>query len=188
MRLDVLTKDQCEMVRTWRNQCLETLRTPYPLTFEQQEQFYRDVVCNRNSPHRYWGIFGEQEGRVGPGGVREVVDGFLGCGGLTNIQWENRIAEISLILDPNCRGKGLGAAAVDLLFTEAFDRMGLKTVFGECYYTHAGVEFWLNVGDRYNGFRARLPNRKFWAGKFFDSLYFSIDVEEWRKVRDAATD
>ncbi|MHC4464579.1 MAG: hypothetical protein ACYS30_24585 [Planctomycetota bacterium] len=30
-----------------------------------------------------------------------------GMGGITNIQWENRLGEISLLIRPESRGKGL---------------------------------------------------------------------------------
>ena len=173
MRLDVLTKHECEKVRLWRNQALETLRTPQPLTAEQQEAFYRDVVCNPQSRHRYWALIGENGAPLC----------FMGMGGLTYIQVENRLAEISLILDPEVRGMGLGEQAVDLLLAEGFDRMGLKTIFGECYECNPdGVVFWNKVRDKYSGFSTWLPCRKFWAGEFHSSLYFSIDANSWREA------
>lgn len=170
MRLDVLTLKQCEQVRLWRNLCPETLRTPYPLTKEQQEEFYQMRVCNSDSPHRYWAIVEPDDGD------------FIGMGGLTYISWPNRIAEISLILDPIQRGKGLGEQAVDLLLEQGFDRMGLKSIYGECYLTHDGWNFWAKIIDKYQAYATKLPNRKFHQGRFFDSMYFSIDAEDWRKV------
>jgi len=180
MRLEILTEDQCQIVRIWRNQCLESLRTPYPLTPEEQSRFFYDVVQNRSSPHRYWGVCAEWL----PNAPAEPHDGlyFCGMGGLTYIQWENRIAEISLILSPAVRSKGLGEQAVDLLLAEGFDRMGLKTIFGECYYCNDAHEFWLKITEGFGGYITRLPNRKFWAGQFWDSLYFSIDGDCWRQV------
>jgi RimJ/RimL family protein N-acetyltransferase len=187
MKLDTLTLDQCQQVRIWRNACLETLRTPYPLTGEQQEEFYRTRVCAREGPHRYWAIRGECNPVDGP--ERHIAGVLVGMGGLTYIQWENRIAEISLILDPAQRGKGLGEQAVDLLLEQAFDRLGLKTVYGECYVCNeSGIKFWLAVTNYYEmggsgeTYFSYLPNRKFWAGKFWKGLYFSIDADDWRKV------
>lgn len=174
--------EQCQIVRFWRNQARKTLRTPYPLTEEQQDAFYMDVVCNPHSPHRYWACIQDtldREHDIYPGTL-------LGMGGLTFIQWENRIAEISLILDPYFRGMGLGKEAVDLILAEGFDRMGLKTIFGECYCTHEGVEFWKKITQQYKGYETVLPNRKFWSGRFWDSLYFSIDADDWRNLGDSA--
>jgi len=100
-------------------------------------------------------------------------------GGLTNIQWENRLAEISLIIGPKHRKKGSGTEAVDLLFDEAFNRMGLKTVFGECYKTNTNLGFWEHIVEKYKGYSTTLPNRKFWNKEFYDSYYFSIDSDSF---------
>lgn len=170
MKLGPLTLDQCLAVRWWRNDCMETLRTPYLLTEEMQEEFYRDVCCNRDSPHRYYAIYDDS-------------GAFVGMGGLTFIQWENRLAEISLILDPEDRGRGLGEQAVDMLLAEAFDGMGLKTVTAECYESNqSGISFWTKVADQYGAYRTTLPNRKLWNGRFWSSLYISIDEVDYAKI------
>ena len=179
MRLETLTLKDCQTVRVWRNESLETLRTARRLSVEEQCRFYQEVVSNPHSPHRYWAIYTDVPDLPG------VLDGarFLGMGGLTYIQVENRLAEISLILDPEVRGMGLGEQAVDLLLAEGFDRMGLKTIFGECYECNPdGVVFWNKVRDKYSGFSTWLPCRKFWAGEFHSSLYFSIDANSWREA------
>ena len=178
MRLEPLTKEQCEIVRVWRNNTLETLRTPYPLTEEMQADFFKNVINNRNSPHRYWSII------EGVGEFADVEHRLIGMGGLTGIQWENRIAEISLIIDPALRNKGYGKQAVALLLDEGFKRMNLQTIFGECYQVNeSGCKFWENIVTTYNGYMCVLPKRKFWNGQFWDSMYFSIDTEEFRKVK-----
>ncbi len=101
-------------------------------------------------------------------------------GGLTNIHWINRNVEISLIVNPKMQRKGVGARCVDMLLEEAFDKMGLKTVYGETYSCNpAGVCFWNKVCDKDKAYKTSLPNRKYWDGKFWDSMYFSIDVENW---------
>jgi len=177
MQLEFLTEMQCEIVRKWRNECRQALRTPYSLTEEMQRDFYRDIVCNRNALDRYWAILMEQSATMNAK--------FLGMGGLTNIQWQNHLAEISLIMDPNVHGKGF--EAVHLLLQEAFDRMGLKTVCGECYGCNTlGLVLWDTAAEKYGAYHTTLPNRKFWAGKFWDSYYFSIDADDWRRVHESA--
>lgn len=166
MILKELTRADCEHAREWRNQSLETLRTPYALTKEMQSEFYDNIICNRSSPHRYWG-------------VHDLNGVLVGMCGITNIEWENSIGEISLILDPEKRGNGLGAKAVDAILDIAFSQMGLKTVFGECYNCNSsGIAFWEKMVVLYNGTEATLPNRKFWCNKYYDSMYFSIDRED----------
>ena len=169
MILQALTLEQCEQVRLWRNNCLETLRTPYPLTKEMQEVFYRDVVCNRNSPHRYWAI--------------KDTESFIGMGGITNIETVNRIGEISIIIDPALRRNGYGEKAVELLLDAAFNQMGLNCVYGECYATnYDGMVFWNKIVRKYDCSQVILRSRKFWQGKFWDSLYFDILKDEYDKI------
>jgi len=98
-------------------------------------------------------------------------------GGITNIHWENRIGEISLLIRKNREKEGLGSEAVRLLLFEAFGNMGLKTVFGECYMCNEAWKFWKKIKTKYDGQETILPNRKLWKGRFYDSLYFSIDAD-----------
>ena len=124
IELRTLTPDNVERAREWRNQSLVSLRTPFALTVEMQQAFYRDVICNRQSPHRYWGlweVFLQEHQRPM----------YVGMGGLTNIQWENGLAEISLIVDPDQAGRGIGQLAVRALLEEGFDRLRLETICGE---------------------------------------------------------
>ncbi len=166
MNLSVLTIQNVEEVRRWRNEDISGYRTPYLLTAEAQRDFYEDVVCNRDSPHRYWAV---------------IDDGFIGMGGITHICWENRIGEISLIIDPQKRNQKLGEKAVELLLDAAFNQMGLKTVFGECYFSNPALPFWRWIVQKYAGFMTPIPNRKFWDGKFWNALYFSIDCGKFKK-------
>ena len=61
MEFKVLSLDDCLQVAEWRNECLYALRTPYMLTEEMQEEFYKNTVCNRDARARYWGIWEEPE-------------------------------------------------------------------------------------------------------------------------------
>ena len=174
MKLQVPTLEQCQKVRLWRNESMESLRTPYELTEEMQEDFYRDVICNRNSPHRYWSIITEPE-EFGK------TPFFIGFGGITNIQWENRLGEISLIISPSLRQGGLGQKAVDLLLDKAFNYMNLHTVCGECYCCNPAKDFWKEVNRECGGTWAYLPDRKYWNGSYYNSLYFSFDKGSYVK-------
>lgn len=166
IRLDVLTAGDCELIRRWRNAVPESLRTPFLLTEEQQQQFYRDVVCNRSAPHRYFAL-------------KDDI-GLIGMGGLTNIAWENGTAEISLILDPAQSGKGYGTEAVALLLSEGFSRLRLEEIYGECYTCNVpGFNFWLKLTKERGGYATRLPRRKFWNNECWDSYYFSFNCKEW---------
>lgn len=130
-----LTLEEVQLVREWRNDpaVLPMLRTGYK-TEDEQAQFYRDVICNPESVHRYYAV-------IAPNGA------FVGMGGLTYLVLGE--AEISLILAPESRGCGLGRAAVDALLAEA-KRLGVVQVIGECY-EQGNVAFWAKQLQRKPG-------------------------------------
>jgi RimJ/RimL family protein N-acetyltransferase len=136
------------------------------LTEEQQENFYYEL-SNRDSRHRYYELHTKDEGLVG-------------LGGLAYLSWENGHGEISLILREDCRGRGFGRTAVDLLLREGFGKLRLNMVYGECYWCNKkGMSFWSKVGDWYDGYATRLPARKFHDNQYHDSYWFSITREQW---------
>ena len=156
--LDVLTLEDCEQARLWRNAQLETLRTSYPLTKEQQAAFYRDVVCNRQSPHQYYAFLD-----------RELDGEMVAMVGLTNIDWVNGHAELSLLVPPTtARVVWVYDAALDLLLHWAFDQLRLVTVFGECYHCNPQLKWWKLQGHG----SVELPNRKLSGGKHYSSTLF----------------
>ena len=177
MKLETLTQEQVLLVAKWRNNEMEVCRTPFMLTEEIQEDFYKDIVSNRESNHRYWAVVRTIEDEI-KGIVPE--SGFIGMGGITYIQWENRIGEITLIIDPKGRGSGEGEKAVDLLLDQAFNYLNLQTVFGEVYYCNeTGYNFWWKIADKYKSPCADLYHRKYWKGQYYNSMYFSIDKDDF---------
>jgi RimJ/RimL family protein N-acetyltransferase len=136
------------------------------LTGPQQEQWYRDVVCNRNAQARFWAVRYSTED-----------DRLLAQVGLTDIEWENGLAQLSLIVSPNAQGQGVGKSAVDLVLREAFHRMRLLTIYGEVYHCNAGArEFWAQLV----GYAVVLPRRKWWEGVLWDATYFTFTAEGWK--------
>ena len=173
MRLRAIEQGDLPLTLQWRNDPAARvgLRTPFPLNLDQQEQFYRDVICNRQSAHRYWML-------------EDVAP--VGMVGLTNISWENRIGEISLITDPGLRGKGYGSAGCRLVLQEAFGVLGLLTVCGECYVENPALGFWQTMVTRYDGSDTILPRRKFWHGRLCDGYYFTFAAEQTMPLLDMA--
>lgn len=182
LRLDALTQADCERVRAWRNQDPSGLRTPFLLTREMQEDFYRRVVCDRLSGHRYWAVVNDDL----PRSPEDHGDQLVAMVGLTNIAWENGTTEIALQVDPAHQRQGVGAGAVALALEQAFDRMRCETVWGEVYTNNpAGFAFWQTIAAEYKAYTTTLPARKFWSGSFHVALYFSISARDWRRCKEA---
>lgn len=170
--LRALDVGDMEHIRLWRNESLDTLRTPFPLTKEQQEDWYKNEVCDRRSRSRFWGVWHDF---VTHNPVESIaMSDLVGYGGIENIQWENSIGEISLLISPRYRGKSMGTLAASEILREAFWGMNLHTVYAECYSNNKAVGFWRRIFVRdWGGSETILPNRKYCQGQYFDSHYFS---------------
>jgi RimJ/RimL family protein N-acetyltransferase len=183
MKLKELSLQDCEQVRIWRNECLESLRTPFPLTKEMQEQFYREVVCNRDARARYWGVWETKiPNKNLPkelAAVCKPYDYLIGMIGLENIEFENRRAEVSIIINPEYKGKGYGTEAVDLLLEQGFNYLNLENIWGECYKSNKAIEFWKMIVVKYKAHSFDMPNTEYWSGEYYGSTYFNINKEEW---------
>lgn len=176
MKIRPLSLEDMEQVRQWRNEMPETLRTPYPLTKEQQAQYYQDVICNRQSTTRYYGFW-----ELGP--PLDKTDQFICMGGIENIQNETRIGEISLIVNPEYRGKGYGRKIVNEILGFAFNTLNLDAVWGECYMC-GNVEFWCKIIKEHNAFHTQLPHRKYFNGQYYDSLYFTFLKNQYCEIKE----
>lgn len=179
MKLQVLSKSDCEQVRLWRNESLVALRTPYMLTQEQQEEFYIYTVSERNVKARFWGVsitITLDDGSY---------DKLIGMVGLENIEWENRRAEISIIINPAYQGAGYGEQAVDLLLEQGFMYLNLANIWAICYECNPAVRFWDSIMDKYDLGREsiNIPNMKYWNGKYYNGAFFNITKEDWLKCR-----
>jgi RimJ/RimL family protein N-acetyltransferase len=136
-----------------RNQHPENLRTSRPLTEEDQQWFY-------DSPYtRMWSV-GEKS---------------LAIGGIVNIQWENRIGELSLLMpDANMALTGM---ILDLILDKAFNTLNLHTVYGECYHCHSQYAQWAKIMKDRGAYAVELPNRKYWQGRYWDATYYSLEAK-----------
>ena len=162
MQLKAPSRKDVEQVRRWRNEALNTLRTPFRLTEEMQARFYEDAICNRQSNSRWWSFY--------------EAGALVAFGGLTDIEWENGLAEISLIVRPDVQRSGYGRKAVSMIMAEGFGNMGLNTICGECYECNPAIEFWRKITEEGGGYCTMIPRRKLWQGQLYDALHFSI----WR--------
>lgn len=160
MELKVLNKSDMNLIVEERNKVMETLRTSFPLNLEQQLKYYDEVLCDRNSTTRYFGIYDGED--------------FIGYGGLEHISNFNRHAEISLLIFSKYRNKGYGAKAVDLIIDYGFSYLNLNFIYGEVFKC-ANHGFWQRLIDLYHADSTILTARKYYNGQYWDSLYFTFN-------------
>ncbi len=175
MKLRTITESDIPMIMKWRQEYPESLRTCFELTGPMMYDWFVNVVNNRVSTSRYWMILDEEE--LSSDGT-EYVGKPIGYGNISNIQWENRFAEIGLLIGKGYLGEKKGIGGVKLLLEQAFMYMGLENIWGECYRCNfLGLDFWQKVS--YITFKTDLPMRKFYDGKFWGSFYFNIQKQTW---------
>lgn len=189
MILEPLTREDMEQIRVWRHGVPETLRTPYMLTKEMQEDYYENVICNRNSTTRYWAlkdniVTGDNwpDIAIGRANCLHPVETMLliGYGGIENISWENRIGEISLLIAPDYRGKGYGREAVRIFLDQAFNYLNLEYVHGECYGC-GPWKFWQKQVKEYLGNGTIFGHCKYWAGRYYQSYQFEFNRTDFNE-------
>ena len=170
--LDVLSFENLETIRKWRNEVVKNgiFRTSYLLTYHMQKKFFDDVINNRNSNSRYWGIFLKTYDNDD-----HLIHVFIGYTGLDKIEWENGLAEIGLMISHEYVGLGYGSKSLSLVLNEAFNNMRLQNIYGECYKCNPNIEFWEKMIEKYKAYSTILPSRKFFNGYFFDSMYFNFN-------------
>jgi len=126
--LTSLSEEDLAAVRIWRNAQPRILRNPDPLTPEDQRRYWDGVVAPSQEvdcPRIVLVAF-------------RLAGALLGYGGLTNLDWEVRRAEVSFLVLPE-RAADPSVYAVDfrrfldLLSVLAFQRMALTRLFTETY-------------------------------------------------------
>jgi len=179
MKLAPLTKDRAVRALEWRTEQRDILRTPYFLTAEMQEDFYRDVVCNRNSRHRFYAVVdSESTEYMTEIGVPVMCEKYVAMVGLVNIEWENSTAEISLITSESDKVDEIR----ELLFDEAFNRLNLHSVFGESYFV-SEENLPTEMIEKYGAYTVWLPDRKYINGTYYSSLWWMITRRMYEDCR-----
>ena len=78
--------------------------------------------------------------------------------------------------------------AVVELYRTAFDELNLNMVFGECYTCNDAFKFWMCIAIKNGGVLTYLQDRKYWNGKYYNSLYFSVTKDQYEKSIQQAGD
>jgi RimJ/RimL family protein N-acetyltransferase len=156
----------------WRNDQMDVLRQNKLLTDDGQRAYFRDVVLPTM-----------QEARPKMILASYLLRGTcIGYGGLTNIDWEARRAELSFLV-ATARTRDVQAYRADfeaflaLVQELAFVRLGLMRLFTETYDIRPHHVAALEAsGMRLEG---RLRRHQFIAGAFVDTLFHGMLSEEY---------
>lgn len=118
-----------EALRQFRNAQLDVLRQVEPISREQQQHWYEEVVV----PAQH-----EAQPAMMLVSILVEPDRFVGYGGLTNIDWGSRRAEVSFLVDPVRAGepdvyRRDMSSFLEFLKRWAFTEIGLNRLFTETY-------------------------------------------------------
>jgi RimJ/RimL family protein N-acetyltransferase len=171
-----LRREDIFLIKNWRNQQINVLRQNKILTDEGQVNYYEQVVIPS---------FSQSQPKI-------ILFSYLfkneciGYGGLTNIDWHSKRAEMSFLLDTKrAKDKKLYEIEFSNFITfmkkVAFDNLQLNRVFTETYDLR---EWHIRVLEK-NGFKLEgiMREHVFIEGKFVDSLIHGYLRKEYEMER-----
>jgi RimJ/RimL family protein N-acetyltransferase len=151
-------------IMKWRNEQIYHLRQNEPLTVENQEHYFKNIISKlftETKPNQLLFSF-----------LRDNV--CIGYGGLVHINWEDKNAEISFVMNTSLEDKYF------IQFWESYLTLLKPVAFKELYlhkiYTYAfDLRPRLYVALINSGFveESRLIDHSFVGNKYFDVLYHS---------------
>lgn len=101
-----------------------------------------------------------------------------GVCGLTDIDHVHGRCEFSLYIAPESRGNGLGALALQTLFSHAFNTLNINSIWGETFEGNPAIKIFKKLGMITDGLRREFY---FKSGKRVDAILVSILRSEWDK-------
>ncbi|MCX7955043.1 MAG: GNAT family N-acetyltransferase [Bacteroidales bacterium] len=161
-------------IMKWRNEQIDILRQNHLLTEEEQKNYYQNFVLP---------TFYEEK-------PKQILFSYLfnneciGYGGLTNIDWYNKRAELSFLVETK-RSQINEIYSEDftsflkLIYQVTFNDIQLNRLFSETYEFR---KFHITILEK-NGFKLEgiLREHVFFKNKFINSLIHSILKSEYEK-------
>ena len=159
-------------IAEWRNdpRCRGVLLTPYVTAVDiNKQREWADKVIWSEAEHFYYIVENVQ---------KPFKPELLGYCGLIKVHMIPRTAELSILVDPDKMGKGIGGEAVMQLLKVGFMEFGLNCIYVDCYTNNTRNEFFEKQGFQEEG---RLRARKYWDGRWYDSIMMSITRADYDK-------
>jgi len=155
--------DDMTLIKNWRNDQINILRQNKPLSDEDQQRYYFEVVCKSMQDKKpALVLFSILD--------KEVC---VGYGGLTNIDWVEGSAEISFLVDTAFPYDGnvfreYFENFLDFIKDLAFSELNLNWLFTETYDIRPKVVESLEKKSFL--FKDRLPRHVIKNGAYYDSV------------------
>tara|TARA_B110000196_G_C21127910_1_gene656873 strand:+ start:1193 stop:1753 length:561 start_codon:yes stop_codon:yes gene_type:complete len=123
-----IRKEDIQSIRIWRNSQIDVLRQKKPISENEQEEYYKNIIKKEFSEDK----------------PKQILFSFLlknecvGYGGLVHINWEEQSAEVSF-LNETIRSKNLDfyfndfSKFLNAILEIAFDKMKFKQLVTETY-------------------------------------------------------
>lgn len=171
-----LSKEHLSKLKDWRNSQMNVLRQWKPLTEFNQEKWFQQI-SDDNTQVIFAIMSSDEQNKMS----------FIGYCGITNIDFKNRRAEISFLVNPiRAQDKKLYRedflSVLYMLCQYGFERINLNKLFTE---TFAFREYHIKILEEF-GFHLDgiLRKHQFTKGQYHDSLNHSILYDEWQQIRE----
>jgi RimJ/RimL family protein N-acetyltransferase len=175
LSLRAVAPGDIEAIRLWRNAQMEVLRQSAVISVKEQRSYYEEHIWPDMASSR-------------PRRILLAIDVggcLVGYGGLVHIDWEDRRAELSFLLEPRLEKNPPGRAVLFSRFLRlvqvlAFADLGLSRLWTETY-AHRGEHI---STLQASGFQLEgcLREHVIINGKPTDSLLHGLLLNEWREM------
>ena len=171
VRIRAVEQTDLDEIMKWVNdpEVIDNLLMRYPVSRYLEEKWLEKALDTSNIRDKAFSI--------------ETKDGvYLGGIGLHKINWENRSAEVGIVIGKKeYWGKGYGTDAMLAILEFAFNHMNLHRVYLEVYdFNTRGIRSYEKCGFKKEG---ALRDDRFSRGKYHDTIIMGILKEEFDKIQ-----
>ena len=171
VRIRAVETTDLDEIMKWVNdpEVIDNLLMRYPVSRHLEEKWLEKALDTSDMRNKAFSI--------------ETKDGvYLGGIGLHKINWENRSAEVGIVIGKKeYWGKGYGTDAMLAILEFAFNHMNLHRVYLEVYdFNVRGIKSYEKCGFKKEG---ALRDDRYSRGKYHDTIIMGILKEEYEKIR-----
>lgn len=176
-----LRQRDIQTLRQFRNAQVAVLRQKTPLSVEDQDRWYREVV---KPTHR------SPEPRFLLVSILDAEGTFIGYGGLTNIDWDHKRGEVSFLVSPERLGDGVLYRKDFLGFLRflqvwSFDGLGLNKLHTETYaFRELHIRVLEEAGFRQEGRLIDHVRHHQDPNRFMDSVMHGMTASRTKETAD----